>query len=143
MRRSAAAWPVLLTSAVVILSSCGPGDSGTDTGTSTATTSAGSTAAVPTSGGEVTGGAAGCAILDCAACTECQRDGECNNLYTLCSEDTSCIDYVDCLIPTCLEQGMLGEAYAEMCMGMGDPLKGAAYVDCVTEVCDPACGFGT
>jgi len=143
MKRSSEAWLVLLTAAVAVLSSCGPGDSGTDASTGNATTGANPTDAAPTSGEEVTGGAAACGILDCTACAACQRDGACNNLYTLCSEDASCLDYVDCLIPTCLALGMLGEACTEMCMGKGDPVKGMAYVDCVTDVCDPACGFGS
>ena len=135
MKRRSGAWLVLITCTAAVLSSCGPGVSGTDSSTSTATTGA-----VPTSGEDVTGGAAACAALDCVACTACQRDGACNNLYTLCSEDASCLDYVDCLVPTCLAQGMLGEACTEMCLAKGDPLKGMAYVDCVTDVCGPACG---
>ena len=68
MKRSSEAWLVLLTAAVAVLSSCGPGDSGTDASTGNATTGANPTDAAPTSGEEVTGGAAACGILDCTAC---------------------------------------------------------------------------
>jgi hypothetical protein len=137
----------LITLALMAMTShagCSPGDgkttseSGDESGTTmTAMDTTSSTS--PTSTG--TTGPAACAALTCTACATCQRDGACSDLYATCSADADCLANVNCIIPACIEQGPLGEACVEMCMNVGDPLAAADYLDCVSKVCDPACGF--
>ncbi len=121
---------------------------GDDSATSKTSTATGSTSPTSSTGGdsESTGGdsesstgVAGCGSMACAACAACMQAGTCADLYTTCSADQECLDYVTCMIPTCIEQGQQGEACAETC---GAALANASnYMSCVMDVCNPSCGF--
>ncbi len=138
----------LVTIVLMAMTGCpggGDGTGGDSSTTASATGSTGSTGPTSSTSAEPTGtgttGPEGCAALACAACAECQRLGACGDLYATCSADPDCLAHVDCIIPGCIEQGPLGEACVEMCGGKGDLVAAADYLNCVTKVCDPACGF--